>query len=243
VVGPATDTHVTIRIKATGVTYASDIFRLRHMTPLPAPKKLPLLSLKSKKARPLPGAPSQRSLMAKATGHAEMAATTVLSAVQQLLWLLMWPLVWLLHPLLSLVRPPLVMIGDKPLHENVWLAKTYFPTLKDVRVNPAAKRGAQSKRFAAAVAAAGECPPLDFLLHGTPEHNIDSILASGLRGRTGCNTRWLTSCPDIAKYYAQGTQRVIIFAVLKPTPCSSFPGKAYTINTDAHHLPLFVARF
>jgi hypothetical protein len=138
--------------------------------------------------------------------------------------------------------PPPVVIKRTPLavaHQHV-LAK--YPSLRDVRVNPAVVRGAPLfTRFTSAVAAAGAASRVRLLLHGTAEENIDSILTSGLRGGAG-NLRWFTSCLDVASVYARDAQRIIIFAVLRPTPCSSFPGKAYTIDIDAHHVPLFVAR-
>jgi hypothetical protein len=143
----------------------------------------------------------------------------------------------------SPVPPRPILINDKPLDVLATEAAALYPALKDVRVNPAIVPGAPLyERFAAAVDAAGDERRIELLLHGTYEHNIDSILASGLRGSLYCNTRWLTSCPRVASHYTRRAKRIVIFAVLNPKPCSSYPGKAYTVTVDSHHLPLFVAR-
>jgi hypothetical protein len=138
--------------------------------------------------------------------------------------------------------PPPVVIKRTPLAVLQQRVLAKYPSLRDVRVNPAVVRGwPLFTRFTDAVEAAGASSRVMLLLHGTREENIDSILTSGLRGGLG-NLRWFTSCLGIASDYARGAQRVIICAVLRPMPCSSYPGKAYTIDIDAHHVPLFVAR-
>jgi hypothetical protein len=92
---------------------------------------------------------------------------------------------------------------------------------------------------------------IQLLLHGTPEQNVDSILATSLRGRPHCNTRWFSNSVDVASQYARGASRIIIFAVFKPV-VQVYPGywyvsppdhpTIYTLTVDAHHVPLFVAR-
>jgi hypothetical protein len=138
-----------------------------------------------------------------------------------------------------------VLINGKPLGALRDVVAAQYPSLRHVRVNPAVKRGApQYKRFSAAVASAGESCRIDYLLHGTPENNIDSILATALRGSPELgNRRWFTSCPNIASTYAGNARRIVICAVLHPTPCQkAYPTGAFTSDVDAHHLPLFVAR-
>jgi hypothetical protein len=142
---------------------------------------------------------------------------------------------------------------------------TLFPSLKDVKPNPrlmapggpagllrpfrkAVARAAEDVGAAGSAAAAAR--HIHLLLHGTPEPNVNSILATSLRGRQYCNTRWFTNSVDIAGQYARGATRMIIFAVFRPLECA-YGGYAglpaggptiYTLREDAHHVPLFVAR-
>jgi hypothetical protein len=80
-----------------------------------------------------------------------------------------------------------VFINGEPLAVLRGMVMAYYPTLRDVRPNPAVVRGAPLyERFVAAAAASAGARVLSgimFLLHGTPEENIDSILTIGLRGR------------------------------------------------------------
>jgi hypothetical protein len=141
---------------------------------------------------------------------------------------------------------------------------THYPSLKDVQINPrltapggagvlrafrqtvarATKKGAGG----ASAGAAAVVPHIHLLLHGTPEENVDSILASSLRGRAVCNTRWFSNSVDIAGQYARGASRLIIFAVFRPLGAPygyALPHGCptiYTLREDAHHVPLFVAR-
>jgi hypothetical protein len=140
-----------------------------------------------------------------------------------------------------------------------------YPSLTDVQLNPrltqpGAGAGllrafrqtvARSMRLDArrpAGAAAIE-PHVHLLLHGTPEQNVDSILATSLRGSAyGGNMRWFSNSVDIADMYARGASRRIIFAVFRPQAEQAgyvYPSGGFTIYTlteDAHHVPLFVAR-
>jgi hypothetical protein len=120
-----------------------------------------------------------------------------------------------------------------------------YPSLTDVRLNPAAvaPRGPLYSRFAAARAATEHTHTVQLMLHGSPEANVDSILASSLRGRPGCNSRWLTSCEITAKGYMRGASRIVVFAVLTPKAPHSSPPYVHISTDDAHQVPLFVARW
>jgi hypothetical protein len=189
---------VTIRLKSNGVTYTSDAFRLRHMTPV--------------LGTPAPAEAAVEVVKATAKAAKSDAASSL-------------------------------AINGKPLEALQALVAAKYPTLREVRVNPAATRGsAMFKRFEAAMRETAAARRVDFLLHGTPEHNVDSVLASGLRGRPGCNTRWLTSCPNTASLYARGAGRIVVCAVLVCPQQAASGGNIFTITDDAHHVPLFVAR-
>jgi hypothetical protein len=206
VVGPATDTHVTIRIKASGVTYPSDIFRLRHMVP--------------EEHTP---APAEAEAVVKAAKKSRVDAAAAADGVEDALG-------------------AGVKLNGTPVEALQSLVAAKYPNLSDVRVNPpaAAPRGPLFTRFAAALEATKETHTVDFMLHGTAEANIDSILKTSLRGRPGCNQRWLTSCVSTATGYAKGASRMVIFAVLKPKVYAN--ANIHISTDDAHQLPLFVAR-
>ncbi len=142
------------------------------------------------------------------------------------------------------------MINDKPLEVLAKEVAAQYPALKDVRVNPALARGWHLlERFAAAVEAAGDTRRIELLLHGTPEANVDSVLTTPLRACPHENARWFSNCVAIAQQYARGAQRQVIFAVLNPTaqPYGGYGvynrSTIYTSAEEAHHLPLFVARW
>lgn len=70
-----------------------------------------------------------------------------------------------------------------------------FPALasRTMSINPHATAGSELyKRFAAALASNAQSKSVDFLLHGTHNYNVDSILKSGLNGGS-TGTSWLTS--------------------------------------------------
>jgi hypothetical protein len=136
------------------------------------------------------------------------------------------------------------MIRGKPLRVLQAQVAAQYPTLKDVRVNPAVVRGATLfERFTAAVESAGARCSVELLLHGTPEENVDSILTSPLRGWARSQLRYFSNCEATAAAYARGAPRQVIFAVLNPAKQPIYGSKAiFTISEEAHHLPLFVAR-
>lgn len=114
--------------------------------------------------------------------------------------------------------------------------------LCDIQVNTALSE-TLAARFMAAWDAAKDTHDIHLLLHGSPEENVDSILKHGVRGRAGCNTRWLTSCPNTAVGYACDAQRIIVCATLLPKQATANGSYIFTINRDEHHVPLFVAQF
>ena len=97
-----------------------------------------------------------------------------------------------------------------------------------------------SRRFAAALEEAKETHTVRFMLHGTAEHNVDSILQHGIRGNAGANMRWFTSCINTASQYTKGASRMVISAVLVPKEYSNL--HIVTVNRDDHHLPILVGR-
>ncbi len=109
--------------------------------------------------------------------------------------------------------------------------------ISDARLNPHAAPGTPlHTRFAAAAVASRGAKEVDIMLHGSPEHNVDSILQSSLRGRT-C---WFTDDVGTAADYAYGAQRIIAFAVLRD---KGHADDVYTTQDPAHHLPLFELPF
>jgi hypothetical protein len=143
-----------------------------------------------------------------------------------------------------------IVLNGRPLDALVQEVSALVPSLTDVRPNPAITRDSEVlRRFTAALQAAGGADAVKFLVHGTPEHNVDSILQSSLRGSPYGNRRWFTSCVRTARNHVlsrgSSLQRMIIFAVLHPAPFVSSTyvrGTVFTITEDAHNVPLFVAR-
>jgi hypothetical protein len=116
----------------------------------------------------------------------------------------------------------------------------YGHALRDIQIKTAMPN-TFAARFLATWEAKKRTHKICLLLHGSPEHNIDSILEHGVRGRAACNTRWLTSCPHTAAGYARGAQRMVVCATLLPKFGVADGSNIYTIDRDEHHLPLFVA--
>ena len=125
------------------------------------------------------------------------------------------------------------------LHYIDTAKRLYGTALGNIEINTKVP-AALATRFATAWTAAMDTHDVRLLLHGSPEHNIDSILEHGVRGRAACNTRWLTSCPITAAGYARGAQRMVVCATLLPKV--GVDSGIFTINRDEHHLPLFVAQ-
>ena len=138
-----------------------------------------------------------------------------------------------------------IIEDNKPLdHLKELVAAQFKAALADIKQNPAAAPGKQLfERFKEALASTADTHEMKFLLHGTAEHNVDSVLAEGLRTspRHGA-TRWFTTCVQTSDQYAKGVQRRVVFAVLVDKKKPQQGGDAYTINNAAHHLPLFVAQ-
>lgn len=205
-------THVTIKLLHKPLTYSSDSFRLRHMTP---PVKLDAAYFAAAKV----------ALATTMSTHAELILRTAkIKAAAS-----------------PAVVEDAVLLDGKPLESLKKLVGAQYPQLADIKENPQALRGKPLfERFAAAMEATAETHAVRFVLHGTPEQNIPSVLASGLRGRA-CGTRWFTSNAHTAAHYAQTSQRIVVCAVLVQKSLS--PAEhIVTVNQDAHHLPLFVAR-
>jgi hypothetical protein len=216
VVGAATDTHVMIRITTTGVTYPSDIFRLRHLEPMPAA------------LAPAEAAEAKKPALVAAAVEKAKKKPAVAAVVEDALG----------------SGSGGVNLNGTPVEALQSLVAAHYPALSDARVNPAAAapHGPLFQRFAAALEATKETHGVEFMLHGTSEANIDSILATSLRGRPGCNRRWLTSCVATASGYMKGASRIVIFAVLRPK-ASAASCPIHVSTDDAYQIPLFVARF
>lgn len=197
------DTHVTIKLmKSPHVTYSSDAFRLRHMTP-PDKEDAP-----------------------KAAGDVAVEDVQVKTKAKK--------------------KKVEALIDGKPLAALKQLVAADFgAALEGFEENASAAHGTPLfARFSAALAATADTHHVKFLLHGTAEDNVDSVLAQGLRHSPSYGTkRWFTDNISTSDNYAKGALRRVVFAVLvhKTAPAAPAQG-VYTITQDEHHLPLFVAR-
>ena len=132
-------------------------------------------------------------------------------------------------------------ISGKPMAALKQLVASTYSQLRDWQENPAAAVDQPlSRRFAAALEETQATHTVRFMLHGTAEHNVDSVLANGIRGRPGTNMRWFTTCSHTATQYAKGAQRMVVSAVLVPNEASH--QHIVTVTRDEHHLPILVGR-
>ena len=136
------------------------------------------------------------------------------------------------------------LIAGQPLEQlKEFVSGQFRAALVDIKENPAVAPGKELyERFIQAAEATADTHDLKYLLHGTADENVDSVLAEGLRPNParGNTTRWFTTCVQTSDQYAKGAQRRVVFAVLVD---SKQPQQSiFTIDRCEHHLPLFVAR-
>ena len=217
-------THVTIQLlDAPHVVYSSAVIRLRHVN-VPPPSKT---------------AANIDHLLATSVESQEGLSFIKCSVAIATLLAPRMPAL-----LLAVRRPKAAHICGMSLDKLMKHASAQFKTsLADIKVNPAAAPNTHLwKRFNMAVASTSRTHVAKFVLHGTPEGNVDSVLAEGLRPNParGNTTRWFTTDVLTSDQYARGAQRRVVFAVLvKKQPRAET--SVFTIERCEHHLPLWRA--
>ena len=118
-------------------------------------------------------------------------------------------------------------------------AKVGVPVTK-VALNPHASEGTPMHvAFEQRAKVLKETHEVDVLLHGSPEHNVDSILRRSLsvqHSRHG-SAFWLTEHLATAQGYMNGATRVVGFAALRSKAQNG--AGIYVLNDPQHLLPLF----